>query len=532
MTALARNVAHLHLVPKDIESKASERPWVKVRLSPGCLDVDSKIKDWTASHKAAGKLAMAVRLLEALDAGDLGLAAEIHPVIASLVQAGQKPRKSKPASPKAFSSESIDSVGSDSKNQESEGDAVEQLAIKLSAITGTDLVVNDRQVRGLAFKLHAAGYTPPDLDRLLIEVWRTDWRYTQRGDQQPSLEEVRKLIGRVKALPPLPPQPATAAPLSPDPDLRVDPPSDAGQAADPVQDDSPAANLPAIVPLSTSITVQRDPAEYQFLAFAINAATGCDLLVNPDQVGDLNTLFDAGYRHQHVVYFLDHIWPNVWPGSEGKPPTVKTLRLHIGQAKQMLNTIPEGKKGSEIERRIALLQDAIDGKVQLNDMEDLLPAWTGAADMNPYLDHPLYRANAEAQWSDAKQQDRQALAEWDRLNCSACHRPREVCKCASVAALPVRIVDSWLFVLGQTKLQLNKSTFQTWLSSADLVAYDTATCHLLVEVPSRYHQEWLNRHLLPSLTTAFNDFYRGGTSVNDHSPILIEIQIRPEVIEP
>lgn len=63
--------------------------------------------------------------------------------------------------------------------------------------------------------------------------------------------------------------------------------------------------------------------------------------------------------------------------------------------------------------------------------------------------------------------------------------------------------------MGQLKIQLNRSTFDTWLRHARLVEVDktTAIHRFIATVPHEYAKDYLNKHLLASWTNTLNEMY-------------------------
>src|SRR5258708_10327320 len=66
--------------------------------------------------------------------------------------------------------------------------------------------------------------------------------------------------------------------------------------------------------------------------------------------------------------------------------------------------------------------------------------------------------------------------------------------------------DAWLATLGQLQIQLHRSTYDTWLRHAELLGYEDG--RFVVTVPHAYAKDWIERHLLPSLTRVLSDMLR------------------------
>jgi chromosomal replication initiator protein len=61
--------------------------------------------------------------------------------------------------------------------------------------------------------------------------------------------------------------------------------------------------------------------------------------------------------------------------------------------------------------------------------------------------------------------------------------------------------DAWLATLGQLQVQLNRATYNTWLGNARYVAYEEG--RLVISVPHAYAKDWLDKHLVASMTETF-----------------------------
>ena len=71
--------------------------------------------------------------------------------------------------------------------------------------------------------------------------------------------------------------------------------------------------------------------------------------------------------------------------------------------------------------------------------------------------------------------------------------------------------DAWLATLGQLQIQLNRSTYDTWLRHAELLAYEEG--RFVVSVPHTYAKDWIERHLLHSMTRTISDIFRRESEV-------------------
>src|SRR5215467_11249327 len=66
--------------------------------------------------------------------------------------------------------------------------------------------------------------------------------------------------------------------------------------------------------------------------------------------------------------------------------------------------------------------------------------------------------------------------------------------------------DAWLATLGQLQIQLNRSTYDTWLRHAELLAYEDG--RFVVTVPHAYAKDWIDRHLLASMTQTLSGIFQ------------------------
>jgi chromosomal replication initiator protein len=88
--------------------------------------------------------------------------------------------------------------------------------------------------------------------------------------------------------------------------------------------------------------------------------------------------------------------------------------------------------------------------------------------------------------------------------------------------------DAWLATLGQLQIQLNRSTYDTWLRHADLLGYEDG--RFVVTVPHAYAKDWIERHLLESMTRSLTDIFRRPCElqiivwdpVEEDAPLLME----------
>lgn len=66
--------------------------------------------------------------------------------------------------------------------------------------------------------------------------------------------------------------------------------------------------------------------------------------------------------------------------------------------------------------------------------------------------------------------------------------------------------DAWLATLGQLQVQLNRATYDTWLRRAELLGYEDG--RFVVTVPNAYARDWIERHLLASMTETLTRIFQ------------------------
>jgi chromosomal replication initiator protein len=86
--------------------------------------------------------------------------------------------------------------------------------------------------------------------------------------------------------------------------------------------------------------------------------------------------------------------------------------------------------------------------------------------------------------------------------------------------------DAWLATLGQLQIQLNRSTYDTWLRHAELMAYEDG--RFVVTVPHAYAKDWIDRHLLQSMTRTLSDIFRREAEIQ----IIVWDPVEEEAIGP
>ncbi len=90
--------------------------------------------------------------------------------------------------------------------------------------------------------------------------------------------------------------------------------------------------------------------------------------------------------------------------------------------------------------------------------------------------------------------------------------------------------DAWLATLGQLQIQLKRSTYDTWLRHAEMLGYEDG--RFVVTVPHAYAKDWIERHLLASMTRTLSDIFQRESEIqvivwdpieednNDPAPLL------------
>lgn len=202
------------------------------------------------------------------------------------------------------------------------------------------------------------------------------------------------------------------------------------------------------------------------LALALAEVTGADLELMDKPIARLAVKLarcNSKYTADDVRRWYTSVWKAHWPGSKGDPCDLDHVEKGIGRVKALPPEVPtSAAAGTD----------------------------PGAAP-NPYVADKFFTQKAEADVFDAKDLE------------SPEPRP-EITGC--------RAADMWLATLGQLQIQLNRSTYDTWLRHAHLVEVDESSeiHRLVVTVPHDYARDWINRHLLHSMTQTFNALYCGG----------------------
>jgi hypothetical protein len=189
------------VVPKSTSKKPQkQRSWLKVRLPADQDRALNIVENWRLEKQAAPKVAAAIQLYAAFEAGDIDYVRENHPkIFAALDKASRK--RATLSLLESDSNTERESAKSENRNVEP---AVEQIAAALQTITGRDRHLN-RDVNELALDLHKANYTAQDVEAWYQRCGPHDWRAVkaaqERRVEQPSLKIIRECIGQVRSLP-------------------------------------------------------------------------------------------------------------------------------------------------------------------------------------------------------------------------------------------------------------------------------------------------------------------------------------------
>jgi chromosomal replication initiator protein len=72
--------------------------------------------------------------------------------------------------------------------------------------------------------------------------------------------------------------------------------------------------------------------------------------------------------------------------------------------------------------------------------------------------------------------------------------------------------DAWLATLGQLQLQLNRSTFDTWLKGSEVLAYEDG--EFVIRVRHAYAKDWLDKHLKSQIIQTLSQILKRSIQVN------------------
>ncbi len=71
--------------------------------------------------------------------------------------------------------------------------------------------------------------------------------------------------------------------------------------------------------------------------------------------------------------------------------------------------------------------------------------------------------------------------------------------------------DAWLATLGQLQLQLNRSTFDTWLKGSEVLAYEDG--EFVIRVRHAYAKDWLDKHLKAQIVQTLSHIFKRSVQV-------------------
>ena len=72
--------------------------------------------------------------------------------------------------------------------------------------------------------------------------------------------------------------------------------------------------------------------------------------------------------------------------------------------------------------------------------------------------------------------------------------------------------DAWHATLGQLQLQLNRSTFDTWLKGSEVLAYEDG--EYVIRVRHAYAKDWLDQHLKTQILDSLSKILHRSVQVN------------------
>jgi hypothetical protein len=210
-------------------------------------------------------------------------------------------------------------------------------------------------------------------------------------------------------------------------------------------------------------------AAIQTLIAKLKALTGDVRKVKLRSTAELLHDEDQPFSVTDLDTWLERVWPEHWKRkTKGQPrPDLASIEETIGQvrdlpapspatAAQPDNSTPDPYTGKT-------LAEETEADAYWSERRELMPA-------RPELDRKLTRYN------------------WE--------------------------YDMWLAEMGQLQIQLNRSTYNTWLSHLRLIDIQRPADGRIVftaEAPHYYAQDWIERHLKESMVIALTDLLTPGT---------------------
>lgn len=321
------------------------------------------------------------------------------------------------------------------------------------------------------------------------------------------------------------------------------------------------------------------------IARAISEVTGADLKVNGEAIDELAIrLILAGYGAVDVYTWRDSVWRTTWPGNKGDWPKLKDVAEGIGR-----KALPATVAG-------AATNTPSRATVQASVTPAALPA--PAATPEPALDEAtqaraeaickvtrkvvgLHREKVEAlavelgdygsfsadeiltwerrcwkaTWPGSQsgsrpptlEQLRERIGEvrdlppeWDGYG-GGIDDPDDEVDLESVPDLKPELKTGrgaivWMMVLGQLQIQLNRSTYDTWLRHIKLVEYsheEGRAPRFVATVPHHYAKDWIEAHLMASMSHTLSQCCYGdppGTNYPAETIARIEIEVEEPVV--
>lgn len=204
------------------------------------------------------------------------------------------------------------------------------------------------------------------------------------------------------------------------------------------------------------------------IARAISEVTGAPIQTNWERIDELSTrLILDGFDAADVYTWRDSVWRATWPGNKGEWPKLQDVAQGIGRK--------------------------------------ALPPVAAAATNTPP------GATAQASGSSPAGSASRYLADAYFQNHDEPPIPLAEDPPARPSITSGRAYTWWVALLGQLKLQLGRSTYDTWLSGLRLVEVesDADGVEMFVALaPNQYAKDWIDKHLLMSASRTLSDLYQ------------------------
>lgn len=111
--------------------------------------------------------------------------------------------------------------------------------------------------------------------------------------------------------------------------------------------------------------------------------------------------------------------------------------------------------------------------------------------------HPVDDAGASDWWADGESD----LEGWPETGTGTVRADLA----AVVGPLDMTLQDAWVATMGQLKLQLNRSSFQTWVKGAEAVDYEDGV--LIVQVKNAYARDWMEKRSIDTIVRTLADIW-------------------------